>query len=73
MRKSLAVCGLLLVTVLPAVAQTNEVETGGIMGRMGKGMMMGMGPGMMMGQWDLKAHGRGAACLCEDGTRHYRR
>jgi Spy/CpxP family protein refolding chaperone len=55
MRKSLAVCGLLLVTVLPAVAQTNEVETGGIMGRMGKGMMMGMGPGMMMGQWDLKA------------------
>jgi Spy/CpxP family protein refolding chaperone len=55
MRKLLAVCGLLLVTVLPALAQTNEVETGGIMGRMGKGMMMGGGPGMMMGQWDLKA------------------
>jgi hypothetical protein len=56
MRKSLAVCGLLLVTVLPAFAQTNEVETGGgIMGRMGKGMMMGMGPGMMMGRGDLKA------------------
>jgi len=55
MRKSLVVCFLLLVTILPALAQTNEVETDGIMGRMGKGMMMGGGPGTMMGQWDLKA------------------
>jgi hypothetical protein len=63
MRKSLTACGLLLATILPALAQTNETETGGaMMGRMGDGMvmgqggqgMMGMGPGMM-GQGDLRA------------------
>jgi LTXXQ motif family protein len=65
MRKSLTACGLLLMTVLPALAQTNEPGTGGgMMGRNGEmmdqggqGMMGGgmMGPGMMMGQEDLKA------------------
>jgi hypothetical protein len=61
MRKSLTACGLLLATILPALAQTSETETGGaMMGRMGDGMgqggqgMMGMGPGMM-GQGDLRA------------------
>jgi len=66
MRKSLAACGLLLATVLPALAQTSDPETGGgMMGRNGEGMMMGqggqgmmgggmMGPGMM-GQGDFKA------------------
>ena len=66
MRRSLTACGLLLMTLLPALAQTNEPGTGdgmmgqggkGMMGRgmMGPGMMMGMGAGMMMGQEDLKA------------------
>jgi hypothetical protein len=66
MRKSLAMCGLLLATALPALAQTSEPETGGGMmvqsgegmmggGMMGPGMMMGMGSGMMMGQGDFKA------------------
>ena len=59
MRKSLTACCLLLMTVLPALAQTNEPGTGGgMMGRNGEmmdqggqGMMGGgmMGPGMMMG------------------------
>jgi hypothetical protein len=59
MRKSLTACGLLLMTVLPALAQTNEPGTGGgmmgrngqMMGQCGQGMMGGgmMGPGMMMG------------------------
>ena len=69
MRKSSAACGLLLATVLPALAQTSDPENrDGMMGRSGEGMMMGqggqgmMGPGMMMdmgpgmmGQGDLKA------------------
>ena len=61
MRKLLTACGLLLMTLLPALAQTNEPGMGGGMmgqggqgmmggGMMGPGMMMGMGPGMMMGQ-----------------------
>ena len=65
MRKSLTACGLLLMTLLPALAQTTEPGTGdGMMGQAGQGMMgggmmspdmMGMGPGTMMGQEDLKA------------------
>ena len=50
MRKSLAACGLLLATVLPALAQTSDPETGGgMMGRNGEGMMMGQGGQGMMG------------------------
>ena len=42
MRKSLTACGLLLMTLLPALAQTNEPGTGdGMMGQGGKGMMGG--------------------------------
>jgi hypothetical protein len=70
MRKSLTVCGLLLATVLPALAQTSEPGTGGGMmggggqGMMGQGNQAMMGGGMrcpggmghgMMGQGDLKA------------------
>ena len=65
MRKSLSACGLLLMTLLPALAQTTEPGTGdGMMGQggkgmgggmMGPGMMGGMGAGMMMDQEDLKA------------------
>ncbi len=72
MRKSLIACGLLLATVLPALAQSNEPETGGgMMGQSGQGtmgggmmrpgMMMGMSPGMMMGEEDLKAMVEGRA------------
>ena len=59
MRKSLTACGLLLMTILPALAQTNEPGTGGgmmgrngeMIGQGGQGMMGGgmMGPGMMSG------------------------
>jgi hypothetical protein len=62
MRKSLIACGLLLATVLPALAQSNEPETGGgMMGQSGQGTikaltpeqqrkadtLLGMGGGMM--------------------------
>jgi len=64
MRKSLTAGGLLLMTLLPALAQTNEPGTGDgmmgqngeMMGQGGQGMMGGgmmgegmMGPGMMSG------------------------
>ena len=58
MRKSLTACGLLLMTLLPALAQTNEPGTGGgMMGQNGEMMGQGgqgrgggmMGPGMMSG------------------------
>ena len=63
MRKSLTACGLLLMTLLPALAQTNAPGMGGgmmgqngeMMGQGGQGMMGGMGAGMMTGQEDLKA------------------
>ena len=62
MRKSLTACGLLIMTLLPALAQTNESGMGGgMMGQNGEMMglggqgMMGMGAGMMTGQEDLKA------------------
>jgi len=49
MRESLTACGLLLATILPALAQTNETETGGaMMSRMGDGMVMGQGSGRSM-------------------------
>ena len=50
MRKSLTACGLLLMTLLPALAQTNEPGTGG--GMMGQnGEMMGQGGQGMMAAW----------------------
>ena len=42
MRKSLTACGLLLMTLLPALAQTNAPGMGGgMMGQGGEGMMGG--------------------------------
>ena len=63
MRKPLTACGLLLMTLLPALAQTNAPGMGGgmmgqngeMMGQSGQGMLWGMGAGMMTGQEDLKA------------------
>jgi hypothetical protein len=62
LRRLVLTAGLLLAAV-PVLAQPSEPQTGGgMMGRMGEGMMGGrMGPGMMgmgrgmMGQGDLKA------------------